>query len=499
MKFLKKAGAQEILQSVPKPRFRDQRRQKEVEDIEEFFSGRKPDPDRQEHPGRDAGKLRKTGSPDGHHHAQTQGPRVSIGRRPASYFSWSSSGHSPTREEGRPDVRSAEPVLPLLSSGLSPLPTNYSPIPEPFFQSLVKTGIFRPLSLPKHHLLFQGVGHAFEGYPSDRHKALETPKHLENAAYVIRKGDLSQLPERLSQPPDRPRSLRSEAPGAQRAPSSLFHGDGSRHLPPERNRTQWAVPAVRPAVSPANLRFSGGLRPGVVVPRRSVPPPPREYSVSKYGDPATIPLPAIRPQSAHNSGRMSSVWDAGWLLNTSPPNHDPCHQLSNRHTPQGVSRYHDTAPEAYARERDITPPRQVGQESAHYYTEDLGRQKVLELDHEDDRSAAPSLDAGRQEPYLAPFFRDGQASGFVPAFNLGASDRASWGPQSTRNSVRLQASTVGMAPQHTPRQPLDLAHPGGQAGNAVENVRPGARWTDGYGGYGADGMARYWKPNTYGL
>lgn len=488
MNFLKKPSPQETAKTVPKPRIRDRRRSKEVEDIEGFFLCGKPNATRLKEPDRDTSNLPKHGSQDSRdRHAQTQSPRISSGRRATTYSSLSNGGHCPTRQERHPNTRSAESVLPPVSPPSSPTPREQNQTPEHVWQNLVKTGVFRVPPTPEQH---ESRGNeALEESSFDRHdsideiswnprnvvsaEAFETQKHPGKQAWVMEKGLLSQLREHPSQPPARPGSLRNGTPGAQRVPSSLFRREDPRHLPSDRSQTQWTVPMDPTAALPANCPSSGQLRPGVVVPR-----PKEPSSILRHDDPAVIPRPAIRPQSRHSFRRMATTWDAGWLLNTSPHNHDLPYQSSSRHRPPSLAHRPDMTPEAYAREHAISHPRQAGQESVHNYVCDL-EQEVLEPDHGNDPSSAHSLDTGHQQRYLSPFLRHGPAPGCVPAVNEVATERGSWMPQSYRQSGRSEDGQFGMALQHALRQPLDHFHRGRQDENAVEKAQPVGRWKAG--------------------
>jgi hypothetical protein len=514
MSFLKEGKPQEVPKTVPKSRPRDQKKNhKEVEDIEEFFSHRRPEPVKSKQPSRDTWEAaqqhdpRKPSSLDGRHRLRTQSPGASHGSRATTYFSWSSSSRSPVRPDRRPNARSPEPILrlPHLPPGSSPLPRENSPTPEPVRQSLIKSGIYRTLSVPEHRNP-QKIKETLDKSPSGPHvadegrrwnitdadpvsqEAIEGREHLEKQAYVTGRDLRSQLPEQPPRPPDKPRSLVSEMPGSRPVPSSRFHGDNPHYLPSDRSHSQWTVPAVPTVLSPANWRISSRVRPGAVVPL------PSSF---RHAESAVIPRSSLRPQSTQSFGTMPSAFNARWLLNTSPQSHDTHGTTPYRPPPPSLGPYGGRMAEVHASERATSPPRQVEQESVHGYIEDLER-TVLGPDHENDPPTATSLDASHQEPYLTPFFRHGSTGGFVPAFNIGASERASWRPQSDRQSVGFENSPLGIAPGNIPRQALDLVHPGRQD-RSLANAHPEGRWTAGYGDHVDNETARYWRPNTYGL
>lgn len=476
MNFLKNRKSQEATKSVPKSRASDQRRnQKELDDIEVFFSRRTPEILNSNKTSRENGEqhnLEKPTATDGSPQTKTGSSRDSLASKATTYISWSSSNHAPTRPDDCRNEPSNGAVFPRSERW-----RKHSRTPQSVQQALIETGVYRPLAAPEQHLygpVNETREETFDGHdvetetaewrPSDEVPAgaSESREHNAQQAYSLRRDHVSRLQEGPPLPPDSPNLGNGRDRGAQQVTVSPRHDENLRYVPSDRSRahrTQQTIPTLRTAVSSTNSGISSQFQSAA-----ALAPRVRPLSSLLYAPSALPPGLPLRPRPIRSPGHVPAVSNAGRRpLNPWPHNRSFLEITSSPHPPRGPAHPEDRIPELYASDGRFSPPRGVERESMHEYIENLER-KVLGDNDENIPPAVPSPDAGSGDAYLTPYFR-----------HWPAEDR--WA-----------------APRHAPRGQAVL-----EGKDLLLDRHQGTRWPAGIDHKAGSGISRYWKPNTFGL
>lgn len=306
----------------------------------------------------------------------------------------------------------------------------------------------------------------------------------------------------------------------------LSGNDPTSYLPFDRTQAHRTVAKVHPVPSPANSGISSHGRGAALIAPQDRPPFNSRH-----------PLPAALPQPASLYIHTPISFDAGWwLLNTSPHIRNTQETASYRRPTPRQEQPDDTVPQPYteehAREPAMHHQREVAHESMEDYIADLEQNVLGSQDENDPPPPSPSLapldyakkrhlrgmdeenlpvdlppdvnEDRANETYLSeaydaprftPYFRQGPVAGFLLSRQVGTSDRGLSRSQSDRHSVRLQNSPIQPAQQSVPRgfgSGSEVRYVENDAQQVEKSVQSGA-------GASENVMARYWKPNTYGL
>lgn len=467
MNFLKNGKPQEAIKSVPKSRASDQKRnQKELEDIEVFFSRRSPDILHSNKTSRDKGEQHNPKEPSargGSPRTKTRSSRASLASKATTYMSWSSSNHPPMRPEETRSELSNGPVS--LRSGHS---RKQSQTPQSVQQALIETGIYRPLAPPEQHIYgpVNGIleeisgGHDVETETAECRPfdgvsagASDSRDHNAQQAYTLRRDHVPPPQEGAPRPPDSPKPENGSDPGTQEVPILPWHDKNVRYVSFDRSQThgtQQTIPSLRFAVCSTNSSISNQFQGAAAQTPQIRPPSSLRYAASIFP-----PGPPLGPRPNRLPGNVPVVSDAGRRFPET---------TSSPHPPRGLGQLEDRIPESYASHGRYNPPRGgMDRGSMHGYIENMER-KMLGDNDENLPPALSSPDAGLQDPYLTPYFRH-------------------W-----------PAEDTWAAPRHAPRGQAVL-----EGKDLPLDRHQGTRWPAGIDDKADSSTSRFWKPNTFGL
>ncbi|KAB5580952.1 hypothetical protein GE09DRAFT_1084337 [Coniochaeta sp. 2T2.1] len=552
MGFLKETEPQELPKAVPKLRTRDQAKsQREVEDIEVFFSHHKPVVQK---PPRTTGMAQDQHSPgvppprDDTHPTKTRSSRAGVTSRATTYISWSPSIRSVTRPQAQPNDSPPDAESPVSS----PRSRKHSSTPNDIRQALLDTGIYRAITEQKQHLP-ESLEDMREGGLGEREtadtrprspKIVDSPdvpesrKEIARQAYVRRGDALRQFAEEplQSQRRDSP-YLRSSIPAnavlrehpqsqekfahqayMRRRDAQELHGGPPRPRPPDKLGSMYDGAAREAENVPAYASYDGSRR---YMPfNRSqawwdlpVAPPMlssnHSGTSSQYRSPAAMAPPPkpisrftyaghLKPRSTTQPQSTSSLTGLDARMSLLNSSRGPLDRSSYEHPSPRLLYPEESMPELPASQTGVSPP-QARQESMHDYVDiDHAEPDVPRVEYKNHPPAAPMArdQVVREGPFSTPFFRHGPTAGSMPAYQARANTANFWTLQSDRQSVRLENSPVSTVPQDIPGHNGSLAD--GRDGS-LENHGPRTRWTMGISSEGGADPARYWPLNTYGL
>jgi hypothetical protein len=476
MTFLKEGRPPDALKTVPRYRTSDQRTNQDIEDIQVFFSSRKSGvgkPERTGTKGRSQGQRESCqglSSPVVDLLNQRGSLKATEYSTPSTCNSWAGSSLSPTalndhRDDDkscqRPEAASEARVVKSSDTRSAPryssAPVGRSSTPELIRQSLVKTGVYRTLSTPKQSALEPAMN-AFaepledrigEHEESRRHAVNVVPKRAldgcnlpSQPSDMRREHGMIQVAERPPQPPEKPRPLSARASIMQQGSPTLV--DDAPYHPSEKSMGHGTVPSTLTGTSHVSAMNNDHRR------HAAMAPPPRPLSRFRYAMPVRRPQSTLAKAAVQSAfARPSSAMEARPRLpNTSTPQ---LYEASeSQFDPSQPSRLlnHRWLPQVCVREGVMYPPRSIEHQSVDTYTEDIAPEWARS-EHENQPPIWDLNNGGHFEPYTKPFFRHDSATGHVPSFNMGATERHPGSQVFPGNTV------LGMTHSYASKQPFD--------------------------------------------
>lgn len=528
MAFLKEAKPQEVTKTAPKTKSLESKKrdQKELENIEVFFSHKK-------HDGDGFRSIKETG------HEETAGreskvranmpgsvgdnSRVSAPSRATTYFSWSSSDHR-SEHQARPaerPIRSPKeerPIGPRTSCSRVETRT-----PESIRRKLTETGIYRCLSRSGHTRprSEQGSQRHFHGEQSHEprylkdHDAQATTSgaplsraFIAQQAYIKPKWVIPQLspsghvlPSTEHQTPSEHAPLPDSPTGTQHPPSTQDPSPKPKAIHDSRLPQQVLSPVYVDQPNETTPYKHHHL------PGSAMMHSPDEFPAFKHvGNAAPrIPVshfnhwqgvPPFRPRSSLSS--VTSLDGGRWPLNTRPYLRSPYQPVSFRQPPYNLVDPRDMAVRPGSTRCENTHPGMMRRENMQDYIADLER-KVLGVSHDGDHGyRPPSAEVEDETRYLSSTFVPISAPTFATTAGLRTGEQVPWESQAAQqyvypdNNSTSPANTYishgydGVGYGENRDHPVPLHHVREQP------LRPESAMS-------GNVMAMYWKPNTYGL
>jgi hypothetical protein len=534
MAFLKEAKPQEATKTAPKTKSLESKKrdQKELENIEVFFSHKK-------HDGDDFQRIKKTGyeetaGRESKARANMPGSvgdnsRVSAPSRATTYFSWSSSDH---RSEHQ--ARSAErPIRRPKEERPTGPPTSCSRVetrtPESIRRKLTETGIYRCLSRSDHTRPRSEQGSQRHSRGEQTHEPRYLKDHdaqattsgaplsraiIAQQAYIKPKGVIPQLspskhvlPSTEHQPPSEHAPLPDSPPGTQRPPSTQrtpstqdpspelkgFHDSRLQQQvlsPKYVDQPNETTPYKHHHLPGSAMMHSPDAFPAFKHVGNAAP----RIAVSYFNHWQDVP--PFRPLSSLSS--VTSLDGGRWPLNTRPYLRSPYQPVSFRQPPYNLGSPRDTAVRPGPTRCENTHPGMMRRENMQDYIANLER-KVLGVGHDGDQGCRPpSAEVEDDTRNLASTLVSISAPTFATTAGLRTGEQVPWELQATRqpmypdNSSMSPANTYFSHGYDSVGYGENKDHPAPLHHVREQPLRPESAMS-------GNVMAMYWKPNTYGL